>query len=664
MKNRILITLVFSLSFFWAQSQEYLVPLNGNPVLRALHIQKGIEVKRDNPEIYLGLPFIDDFSKPGPYPDPAKWVDNFAFVNTSYAPYPPTVGVATLDILDAAGSVYEKASISSFRADHLTSHFIRLDSLFGSAPRPLSPADSIYFSFWYQPQGFGNSPEPGDVLLLQFLEAYRVDTIIDTTASPPDTLYIDQWNTVWSAEGQTLESFIAQHGDYFAQVMIPVIDPIYFIKDFRFRFVNYGSMADHSLPSWQSNVDHWNIDYVHLDMNRSASKPQIQDITFVNTPSSLLKRYDAMPYSQFSVDPLKHMIDSLRPLISNLGVDTPITRYYYRIQDEIGDTLFEYDGGAFNLYPYYLSGYQDYAPHAKPPFSYVLPGGAKDSTHFSMTWILEKAGLAGDLIKSNDTVRYVQKFGNYLAYDDGTAEAGYGLTPAGAKLAYRFVLDHPDTLTAIQMFFNQTAVSANQQFFFLTIWKNAKNKPGEVLWKKENVMPVYSDELNGFASYLIDSESPLIILDTFFVGWVQTTDDNLNVGYDRHRNAQQDIYYSLNNGPWQNSSFSGCLMIRPVFGKRIPPSGKDILNPGRPQLGLFPNPARAGEVLKLDLMDQDAAKDPKALVRIFDASGRMVLDMPFENQMEVPPLRAGVYVIQVLSDKLYAPAVNRLIISQ
>ncbi|HOI00654.1 MAG TPA: T9SS type A sorting domain-containing protein [Bacteroidales bacterium] len=661
MSKYILIFLGFVYASVTLQAQEYLSPIMGNPVLRSLDSK----VKKQKvQEQYLTLPFIDDFSTPGPFPDATRWIDRKAFVNHDYAVFPPTVGVASLDIVDENGKVYENASISAFRADELTSQFIRLDSLFGTSPRPLSPADSIYLSFWYQPQGLGNSPEPNDVLLLQFLEIYRFDTIIDSTSFPIDTVYVDKWTTVWSAEGQTLDAFYKEHGSYFTQVMIPVMDPLFFRKDFRFRFVSYGSMADHSLPSWQSNVDHWHLDYVYMDMNRTGSQKSVQDIAFANRPGSMLKYFDAMPYHQYSIDPLKHMLDSLRPLITNLGVDTPITRFSYFVEDAMGGSIHSFDGGTFNLAPFAIAGYQNYPQHAQPPVAFSFPPGSADSTWFKMQWALSKTGLAGDIVKTNDTVEYVQHFGNYYAYDDGTAEAGYGLTPAGSKLAYRFGLNQPDTLTSIRMYFNQTSKEANQQFFFLTVWANNKGKPGEVLWTKENVRATYGPSLNAFVSFEVDAESPLILTDTFFIGWVQKTDDNLNVGYDRHRNAQQHIFYSLDGGPWQNSSFEGCLMIRPVFGKRIPPSGKDKTGSGVPQLGLYPNPAKGNDMLRFDLLNKDAANDPRALLRIFDASGRMIWEVPYADQITLPGLGTGLYVIRVFSSKLSAPAVNRLIISQ
>ncbi|MBE0642401.1 MAG: hypothetical protein IH599_10215, partial [Bacteroidales bacterium] len=300
MRKTILTILII---FAWVTAvtaQERLVPLSGNPLLHALRNSHTQAEMKAGGQVFLSLPFVDDFSDlSSPWPSSLRWADRDAFINTSYPLNPPTLGVATLDVIDDTGAVHAGASYSAFPADELTSQFIRLDSSFAGIPRPLSPADSVYLSFWYQPQGLGNDPDPGDILELQFLEAWHVDTIIDSINPPYDTTFIDVWNTVWTSDGMSLEVFQQKKGDYWAQVMIAVDDPIYFRRDFKFRFRNFGSLADNTLPSWQSNVDHWHIDYVYLDAGREAAEPGVADITLVTPAYSLLKTYDVLPYSQF-----------------------------------------------------------------------------------------------------------------------------------------------------------------------------------------------------------------------------------------------------------------------------------------------------------------------------------------------------------------------------
>ena len=47
--------------------------------------------------------------------------------------------------------------------------------------------------------------------------------------------------------------------------------------------------------------------------------------------------------------------------------------------------------------------------------------------------------------KGNDTMVYYQIFKNYFAFDDGSAEAGYGINGLGSRnamFAYRFSIIH------------------------------------------------------------------------------------------------------------------------------------------------------------------------------------------------------------------------------
>ena len=90
------------------------------------------------------LPFFDDFSHCGLYPDSTKWTDNNVLVNDGFPLSPPNRNGATFDVLDANGKVYNYAISNAFVAEYLTSVRIRLDSIMEPEPRVLSPADSVY----------------------------------------------------------------------------------------------------------------------------------------------------------------------------------------------------------------------------------------------------------------------------------------------------------------------------------------------------------------------------------------------------------------------------------------------------------------------------------------------------------------------------------------
>ena len=61
----------------------------------------------------LVLPFYDDFSYAGPYPNPSLWLDQYVFVNNTKGVAPPTIGVATFDGLNQFGYPYDSTVVSS-----------------------------------------------------------------------------------------------------------------------------------------------------------------------------------------------------------------------------------------------------------------------------------------------------------------------------------------------------------------------------------------------------------------------------------------------------------------------------------------------------------------------------------------------------------------------
>ncbi|MFB6305400.1 MAG: hypothetical protein ABEH43_00145, partial [Flavobacteriales bacterium] len=180
----------------------------------------------------------------------ALWQDEQAFINSQYPVDPPTVGVATLDGIDENGYPYDFSDqFAHGLADALTSKPIKLD---------LVPSDSIYLSFFYQPEGIGNDPQPEDSLLVEFYAPKQ-----------------DEWNHIWSVKGDSLRGF--------NEVMIPIEDTAYLHSGFKFRFRNYSTLS--------GNFDHWHIDYVKLDKSRSCCSSEFDDVAFREEKKTLLKSY-------------------------------------------------------------------------------------------------------------------------------------------------------------------------------------------------------------------------------------------------------------------------------------------------------------------------------------------------------------------------------------
>ena len=169
-KITVIIFILFS-GFSTMFGQEILTGLSVNPVIKK-YLKKNPEKRFKASDVYvpasLTLPFFEDFKQKDIYPDTLRWFDNEVFVNTDFSYRPPSWGVATFDAVDADGNIYPEANPLQFVADHLTSQPIRLDSVFDPVPKQLTPSDSVYFSFYYQPQGRGNDPQERDSLVLQF----------------------------------------------------------------------------------------------------------------------------------------------------------------------------------------------------------------------------------------------------------------------------------------------------------------------------------------------------------------------------------------------------------------------------------------------------------------------------------------------------------------
>ena len=639
----------------------------------------------------LHLPFVDDFSNYTGWPNSALWQDRYAFVNRTFAIQPPTLGVATLDALDEKGNVYAHADGAGFNADNLTSLPIRLDYNF-TLNREMRVSDSLYFSFYYQPAGgslagvewerLGNRPESRDSLILEFgfdtgdtvfigyeyCDYYLGEdenyVIGDTLFNPfmPDNFYIFDhaafpgdlimlpcnalygpdiyWEHIWSTPGELLDNWIAENAlQFFKQVMIPITDPKWLIDNFQFRFRNLASLEDNAIVGWASNVDQWNIDYVRLDVNRSQNDLYPNDLAFVMPTTSILKDYQAMPWSQYRDSDLANAFTNK---MANLSQNVKNSYYTYNIRKEGGGQVANYTPNNENADPYYDHGLHTPGQHVNPPFEFnSLPTDASDSATFIITHIFQEVGT-GDDRRCNDTCVFEQKFGNYYAYDDGTAEAGYSIlstmTNPEAYFAMRFTLAQPDTLRAVKMWFNSVLEDANFEEFTLMVWADNGNNPGEVLYAQEHQLPAHADAYSDFVTYRLDD--PVAISGTFYVGFYQNHSVQLNLGFDQNTDSRSHFLY-MTTSEWREPFLKGTPMIRPVIGAPIPVpvvvNEQDFAD-----VKVFPNPA--SNVLNVSLPEQCTL----ACYRIFDAFGRLVESRyGSTNTLNVSRLSPGLYLLQL-----------------
>lgn len=546
------------------------------------------------------LPFFDDFPGESYFPDSQKWTDDYVFINNTYSDQQITCGIATFDALDNKGRLYVAASSYSFSADQMTSQPVNLN---------YTPADNVWLSFFYQAGGLGDSPEPDDSLTLQFL-------------APEES----KWYSVWKAFGTADKTF--------KPAMIRITDTRFLKTGFQFRFINYASLsANQNDPSMVGNCDQWNIDYVLIDRNRNTGDTVFADVAFRLPIRSVLKSHEAMPWKQYREIELQEMGSSILIHYRNNDTITRNVTRNFEIWDVYNNSLsYRFSAGASNTDPLTNVDY-----NAGLVYSYNSP--VTDSAKFRITAMLKTDEFDP---KENDTMVYYQTFGNYFAFDDGSAEAGYGINGLGSRnamFAYRFRSFIKDTLRAINICFNDSYLDANKRAFDLMVWDDNNGFPGNIVYTIEEVMVEQGQRINGFYTYRIPDKVP--VEDIFYVGWRQRSESFLNAGLDVNTpHAGKQVYWL--NGQWQESQVQGSVMIRPVVGDamRVTSVNDDIYR-DRDLIRIWPNPAT--EYITLDTGDLLLTGD--AYISILDLYGRELRRTLLTDRIDISSLPAGVYIV-------------------
>jgi len=585
-------TILLATLFFSASAQEIVRELKYNSVL--MTTSKNTQLKIRGVTDTLHLPFVDDFSNPAlyPYPDARLWTDKYVFVNTTYPVNPVSIGVATFDGLNWNGTPYDTSGVMiAGDADTLTSQPIHLENL--------SPADSLYLSFYYEAQGYGDYPNTGDKLMLSFKET-------DGT-----------WTTVWDHDGYDKSIPYAQQK--FTLVMIPIKETAYFHNSFQFRF--------HNIATLSGNNDHWHIDYVRMDKNRFLADTTLNDLAITYPPSTILKNYQQMPWSQFKdFQPLELGTGFTVKMKNNFNV-TKNVAHDFSATEKYSSVIFPGPGvTAFNINP--LSN--DSVMY--PAFTVTAHPLIDSASLYIKCYV----NTTSDINVQNDTATRVQSFFNYYAYDDATAEKAYGLQGVGSKLAIKFSLNQPDTLRAVQIHFAHIDVDERSKTFSVMLWKSVS--PEEIIHQMDFKRPAYIDSLNGFYTYVLDT--PQAISDVFYIGTMQTYADPLDIGLDQNTDSHQNIYYNV-VGAWMPSAINGSVMIRPVVGKQLPVFAGVTPVSANSEFLIYPNPAE--NILKVK-----SKNNIPSSYKIADYTGRILLQSDeLTEDINVSSLSDGLYFLQL-----------------
>lgn len=621
---RILLTisLLFAALITYAQKDTLLELRSNNSIIVAHENIKNVP-KQQN-KATLTLPFLDDFSQDSHYPNQNIWKDFYTYVNSSFPIDPPTYGVATFDGLDSTGYPYNFVNSTAYGiADYLTSQSIDLTTII----------DSVYLSFYYQPQGLGNKPEAKDSLAVDF---YRKR---DST-----------WVRKWSVIGSPTQPF--------QKVMLPV-DTSFQNDEFQFRFLNYATLS--------GNVDHWNLDYVYLNDNRTHADTALNDVSFITNNFGLLEEFSAMPWEHYLTDTIG-LMDSIMTVTYKNNHSTDYAVFYkYDIIEDNGA------GATIETYPSIISQktafahsslVEEQAVYQVSPFlnDFTFPSDFNTRTKvFQIKNYFDLGSGNKDSLVSNDTVVSYQVFGSYYAYDDGSAEQGYGVQGIGSKLAHEFNIRKSDTLTALQIYFTPILNNMVTESFKLTVWSSLS--PETIIYQQtvpSFYAPVYSNT-NEFLTYPID---PLILTaGTYYFGWEKITGNFLNVGFDANNNNKSKIHFNA-VGIWETGSFDGSLMLRPVFGTIQDPivSIKDTEVTISDDFNIYPNPAN--QTVYFDRIG--GLTNSEYTIQLFNLSGQVILSSitSLSNHLDVSNVLNGIYFIRFTNVDSQQIITKKIIISK
>lgn len=554
-----------------------------------------VKVQPDSSLVYSTFDLIQDPN--------ANWLERQVYINNTYVEEKLSLNVATFDGLNENGLPYDPDNTYG-PADTLTSQALDLSSF--------SISDELYLSFFYLSTGLGNKPEGIDSLILEFSKN-------------------GVWDQVWASPGFDSNNDVIEDWQI---ALIPLDDNFYFTDNFQFRFRNKASLT--------GNNDHWHIDYVYLDANRSATDTVIRDVSVLGAPSNYLSRYTSMPLNQFEgFESQETESEVFLSFKNNYAVQQSIS-FQYSVKDTFDDTdIYTYPKQGTALPPF-TQFTIDAPTSAFIPYPVTLSGS--DSAYIEYRSFIDE--IPGSLSKDNDTATTYIPFFNYLAYDDGSAEKGYGLEGPGLKFfAYQFNLNVPDTLRAIQFHFTQINFDASDLLFTLYVWKDINtdgNSEDEILYSKEFQRPSYRDVRDGFVTYVLDT--PLIVEDDFYVGWDQTSEESIQVGLDMNNSATEHMFYRIGN-IWNGSLIEAAPMIRPILGKEVDFVGIEApLAQPKAQFTLYPNPSSGLYNIRVD-------KSGNFTYNIYDLQGKQIQSGQFfgtQAQFSLEEQVPGFYLIQIM----------------
>ncbi len=601
-------TTVLVTHFSWGQMMEY--PLKNHRALQK-HATQAVDT--------LELPFWEDFSSSSLIPDSTLWLYGINVnVNPGRGLRPPSLQVATFDGTDVNGVPYSTIDERG-PADSLVSQPINLGSI------DLGLRNTLYFSFFWQKRGLGEIPEKVDSIRLQFKDNSG------------------QWITQWSAVGGDTSQTVS-----FKQELVQVPPGPFQHAGFQFRFQSFGKLT--------GGYDNWHIDYILLRTRRDDQDYYVRDRTLSTPPTSIFKDFSAIPFEHYC-ERAGSFADSTT--VEGFSLEPPVgfpasIRFGAQIFnasngaqiDEMNNT--SEDGLLFNGQKFITLQANGIDTSA------LIAAKSEEGVEIvAQFFIRSKDSLLFDYINTsgdsvffdnvdltvNDTASARISLGRHYAYDDGSAETGAGVNRINGKLAYLYALPVQDTLTAVDIYFPNTESDQANESVRLSIWTRLGDD--EQLIHSQTLFIELSDTLDEFTNFPLSKA--LLVKDSLFIGIQQLGEKSIVIGLDKNGDSGDKMYFNT-AGVWEaNTSISGNLMLRPIFG-----STDDVIT-GLPEpapeakMVLYPNP-----LLEAKVQIRGDIRNLKE-VRVVDLNGREIPARfdKLRKVIEFSPVNKGIYVVQL-----------------
>ncbi len=472
----------------------------------------------------------------------------------------PTMYCAVFNGLKSDGTPYSNKPGTHGIADVLMSKPVDLNR---------SSDDSIYFSFYFGRCGYGDMPESEDSLFLDFYS--------------PVT---GNWFRVWSAGGGSCDNTMSQ-------VLIPITDPLFLQKGFRFRFYNTASLY--------GPFDYWFIDYIYIDTLRNYQDFYPEDVAFAGQLDYVFKNYRTVPFNHYIQNPLWFMKDTTNLQISNLASFDRFVQSSYIVED-VDNNSVVYQSAVVN-HPVVPAN--SYYSILFDNTGWTFPTSGTYPRKFLIKYIITSTP---DILRSNDTLKIPYTLDTYYAYDDGLPEKAYTVYGNQSSVAIKFEVPVVDTLRSIWIYLPPLVNNGNMRLQGV-VWSNLN--PSTILATTDVI-------LNTGGWQKLTLSPPVPVSGTLYAGYKNLDYGPIYVGMDMNKNSQQLTFYNAGNG-WSQTSYSGALMIRIDFGNSTTLTPPDIPLPPADECFSIVQLSSEKILIKTDKAIQNG------VFILYDATGKQVI---------------------------------------